>query len=36
MMAALSAELTDKQRKRFSKRLNKLIRNFEILAARET
>jgi len=36
MMAALSAELTDKQRKRFSKRLNKLIRNFEILAAQET
>jgi hypothetical protein len=36
MMAALSAELTDKQRKRFSKRLNKLIQNFEILAARET
>jgi len=28
--------LTDKQRKRFSKRLNKLIRNFEILAAKET
>jgi len=36
MMAALSAGLTDKQRKRFSKRLNKLIRNFEILAAKET
>ena len=36
MMAALSVELTDKQRKRFSKRLNKLIHNLEILAAQET
>ena len=36
MMAALSVELTDKQRKRFSKRLNKLIQNLEILAAQET
>jgi hypothetical protein len=33
---ALSAELTDKQRNKFSKRLNKLNRNFEILAAQKT
>jgi len=36
MTMALSAELTDKQRNKFSKRLNKLIRNFEILAAQKT
>ncbi len=36
MMIALSAELTDKQRKRFSKRLTRYARNFEILTEQET
>ncbi len=36
MMVALSAGLTDKQRGRFSKRLKKHARNFEILSAQET
>ncbi len=36
MMAALSAELTARQRKRFSTRLNKYAQNFDILAGQET
>jgi len=36
MMAALIAGLSDTQRERFSKRLKKYARNFEILAAQET
>lgn len=36
MTAELIAGLSDKQRKKFSKRVDKLIRNFEILAAQET
>jgi len=36
MMVALSADLTDKQRKRFSKNLKKNSRNFEILVGQKT
>ena len=36
MIMALSAGLTDKQRGRFSKRLKKYARNFEILSIQET
>lgn len=36
MMVALSADLTDKQRKRFSKSLKKNARNFEILVGQKT
>lgn len=35
MITALSAELTDKQRKRFSKRAKKFAQNFEILSAQK-
>jgi len=36
MMVALSAGLTDRQRERFSTRVNKYIQSFEILAGQET
>ncbi len=36
MLTALSGELTDKQRQRFSKRAKGLARNFTILSVRET
>jgi len=36
MMVALSADLTDKQRQRFSKNLKKYARNFEILVGQKT
>lgn len=36
MIVALDAELTDKQRKKFSHRMKKLARNIEILAAPQT